>query len=638
MNPFVSYLALLGKLILLIGVCLNSVAIYLRIHKSFPYFPFATFSILPFFLIYKIISAWGKNSSLEFIYLAILILINLFFLSQLIREKNELNKILRFTLKIIRSHRSFIYLLIGIFVFFCFRGLYLEYPGDAIVYLQRVGLANQDTDLNLNSLWQYQSTNVFFSSFEQWLVGTDKWLRDQLTIIAAINAVILCAVTYRLAFWSTQKQRNSLIAVLLSLAFYGNLQINFYLYKILQSATLAMIVYLEILPIIYDFLVTPKNCDVHDKNKIFNLLFLILALWICLDCHQEKLLYVFSILMSASALMTIKSIMERQKPTFVMVGLLCLTLILSLALFLRDKNFIYLDAQLVDRWFSIGDFDFLTYWPNHSSSYLLLDFVSLGLALVVISSAGSRSRYFFIASVTLAPILFFLNPVAVTGLLKLTNSANIYRLAIGGIPWVFLPMACSYLEDKKDIKLNVLPLIFVLLGLLAYTPILGKYPHLLMQTPGYADGKDLTPIIDHLLDYQYEYSEDPLNILSEPYTNSYLMAWPQFNVVSNRWITSNAEQYDPELAYLFSEQISAHEISEKLRSEDYEFVILNLRESLNYQSWLGRMTNHWSPWVIQEHRELFSGKSLYRYLRSHPEEYSLMLIRNGFHVYHKNNQ
>jgi hypothetical protein len=636
MNPVVSYLDLVGKLLLLLGISLNSIAILQKSQKGFPDFSFTIFSLFPFFLVYKIVTALGKGSLSGWLYLGVAIALNIIFLSQFLNKNNRLNELLKFLLKIVRTHHWFIIILTGIFIFVCSREIYLEYPSDAVIYFQRVGIANQDAPINFGSLWNYDALNTFFFSFQQWLVGSDSWFRDQLTLIAAISVSLLCIATYRLAFWCTQSTTNSIIAVCLSLAFYGNLQINFYLYKILQGATLAMIVYLESIPILWRFLSAEKIDDSLSRKRVYEIGFLAAAFWICLDCHQEKILYFFAILFSFSMLTVIKTSLDRKKPPRSIVFIFTAISAISLILFFLPKAPVSIHPPLIARWFLIGEIDVFTFWPvPPNSAYILLDMVCLGLIFLLFTVADVHSKYFFMAAIAFSPLLFFLNPIIISGLLKLTYSQNIYRLMLGGIPWIFLPISCHYLSQKKGLNLRYLPVLFLLLGFLAYSPIFGKYPHLFMQVPGYANGKDLTPVIDHLLEYSYEHNNQDLKILGEPYTNSYLTAWPQFRVQSNRWLDSNPELYGPGLSYVFSNAISEEEIAAILVQEQYEFIVLNRRDNLDYQSWLGRMTAHWPPTIIQDHRTLFSGDALNQYLLNHPDEYQQILIRNDFHVYHR---
>jgi hypothetical protein len=635
MDPIASYLELAGKLLLLIGIAANSIIFLHRVQKAFPEFPFTVVAVFPFFFSYKVMTALGKGSLSGIFYLWIAIALNIVLLIQLFRKDIRHRYFLDPLLKIFRSHYWFVAILIALFAFFSIREIYLEYPSDAVIYFQRVGLANQDTAIDFSSLWRYDSTKTFFFSFQRWLVGSDPWFRDQLTLVGAINACLLCVATYRLTFWCTQSIVSSMIAVFLSLAFYGNLQINFYLYKILQGATLAMIIYLESIPILWRFLWTNRTHDFF-RSRVYEVIALAAAFWICLDCHQEKVLYFFAIIFSVSSLALIKSLLNKKKPPLLIGFSFLVISTVSLILFFSPNQPIHIYSSLVTQWLSIGDINIFTYWPiPHNSSYVLLDFVCLGLILIVFTAEDINSKYFLVAAIAAAPLLCFLNPVIITGLLKFTNSLNIYRLMTGGIPWIFLPVACHYLSRYKNINLTYFPILFVLMGFLAYAPIFGKYPHLFMQLPGYATGKDLTPVVDHLLEYSYKHNETNLMILSEPYTNSYLRAWPQFQVLSNRWLSSDPELYDADLAYLFSAQISDDKISKILSQEQYDFVILNRRDNLVYQSWLGKITAHWSPYILQEHRALFSGDSLNQYLLNHPEEYQQILIRNDFHIYQR---
>jgi len=633
MNAWISWINLTGKLFLLGGVTLNTVLLSERIRGKFSYFPILIYSIIPFFILFKVISVFGKESLASSFYTLTALALNFCLLRSLKRKENVFS-LRRSLITTVRSHTSLIYVLVGLFTFFCLRGLYLEYPGDAIIYFQRVGQANQDSAAALTSLWKYNSTNTFFASFQQWLAGSDVLFREKLTLIAAISACLLCIATYWLTFWCTKSKASSIIAIFLSLAFYGNLQISFYLYKILQGATLAMIAYVEILPILYQFLLTPQMRDLWSHKKLYEFSSLILACWICLDSHQEKLLYVFAILLSASSLIVVKLILQKRRPPPIITTAVIIVIAVSIYYFFLNKGMKELNPILVTQWLSIGSIDLFSYWPSlRNSSYILLDLVCLGIIFAILSSAKVQSKQFFMAAVALSPSFLFLNPIIITGLLKLTNSLNIYRLMVGGIPWVFLPMACNFLEKQKNIKLKYLLGIFLFLGLMAYPPIFGKFPHLLTTVPDYANGRDLSPVVEHLLSYSEETQNRQLTVLSEPYTNSYLQAWPVFEVESNRWLVTDAELYDPELAYLFSAEISEKEVANLLSQKRYEIIVLNRRHDLSYQSWLASLTFHWSPDIIQSHQALFSGENLHQYLENHPSEYTKVLNVNGFQIY-----
>ncbi|NEQ45400.1 MAG: hypothetical protein F6K00_18425 [Leptolyngbya sp. SIOISBB] len=204
--------------------------------KGLP-FPLFLVASLPFFIAYKVAIALGQGSILNVLYTAIPLLSCIIFFALIIRHSAGLKTVLCQYTDLLKKHQIFVCLLVSILIFFCLRGLYLEYPGDAIVYLQRVGQANQDGSVNLGSLWRYNSSNTFFSSLQQWLVGNDDLLRAKLRLIAAISTCILGLATYRLSLWNVRHTVSGILAVFLCLGFYGNLQISFFLYKILQGAT-----------------------------------------------------------------------------------------------------------------------------------------------------------------------------------------------------------------------------------------------------------------------------------------------------------------------------------------------------------------------------------------------------------------
>lgn len=603
--------------------------------KGLPFPLFLTAS-LPFFAAYKIAIALGKGSTLQVSYTAIALLSSVGLSAVAIQSFGSLKNVIYPYRDLFKQHRVFVYLLIGIFIFFCVRGLYLEYPGDAIAYLQRIGQANQDGAMSLQSLWTYSSVNTFFSSLQQWLVGSDYELRTKLRLIAALSACILCLATYRLALWCTQHKPSSILAVLLFLGFYGNLQISFFLYKILQGATLAMIVYLEIIPYFYSFLSNTQFRQLFTARKSSELLVMALATWVCLDCHKEKVFYLFAITLSYVFFAILMHIRQKKRPPIFSVFIFLLLAAFLIRLFALDRPPLpgYY-SPLVKTWFLIGNHHVFTYWPiEANSSLLFLEFIVIALAIMLLSSYRPDSKEFFMAAIAIAPFLLFINPIVVTGLIKIASPNNLYRLMIGGLPWVFLPLACHTLQREHSIKLRYLPILFAFFGLFAYAPIYGKLPHLLNRVPTYADGRDLTPAIEYLLDESKQSEDASLSVMAPPYVNSYLAAWPNLTVSSDRWINNDVNIYGPDLAYFYSSEITADEITGVISNQGFDVIVIDRRDDLNYQSWLGRMTQHWAPDLIPTQQALFAGNSLRDYLENQPQPlFEKTLEQHGFQVY-----
>ncbi|MEM6432704.1 MAG: hypothetical protein AAF773_02435 [Cyanobacteria bacterium P01_D01_bin.115] len=637
MSIFISWLDLILKLGLLTGAFLGSFAYLEKVRNKQFSWPLITAFSLPFFLSYKIMDMLGQESRAGTAYLAIVVFCNFFLWVQFWRKKSNLQDFGRPISEAFSAHQLFLRMILGLFIIFCLRGLYLEYPGDAIIYFQRVGQANQDSGIiNIASFWQYDANQTFFSSFQQWLVGSDALMRDKLTVVAAVSACLLCTATYRLCLWFSSNRRSAAIATLLGIAFYGNLQISFYLYKILQGATLAMVVYLEAIPLLHPILLTSTFKDLFSSRRICIFVLFTGAIWVCLDCHQEKILYIFAVVLSTSSLTMLKAFSKKSRPPLFTLITFLATIGGLLLLFFNQKPPLNVSPLVITSWLSIGQTTLFTYWPSSpNASYLLLDLISLGLSLIILSVAPGQSKLFYLATVTLAPCFFFVNPIAITGLLKITSPYNIYRLMLGGLPWIFLPVTCDFLSNKQGIKLGYLPGIFLILGLFAYPPIYGKLPHLSARVPTYADGSDLSSVIQHLLLLRQEAGDRSINVLSTPYVNSYLAAWPALTVASSRWLSNDPEVYGEDLAYLFSSNISDTEVAQILSGPAYDVVVLDARENLVYSSWLGRMTTHWPADLIQTQRAFFNGGVLHEYLSQHPEKYVNILNENGFQVYQK---
>ncbi|MEM9116374.1 MAG: hypothetical protein AAGD09_00660 [Cyanobacteria bacterium P01_F01_bin.56] len=608
--------------------------------KSLP-LPLFFIASLPFFLPYKIAIALGKGSILNELYTAIALLGFAVLLILAIRRPILGKSTLYQYGNLFRQHRIFSCLLILIFIFFCMRGLYLEYPGDAITYLERVGQANQDSPVNISSLWNYNSTINFFSSLQQWLVGTDYLLRAKLRFIAAFSACMLCVSTYRLSLWTVRRHQTiGVLTVLLFLGFYGNLQISFFLYKILQGATLAMIIYLEIIPIVYSFLSNIFSSKLFSSVKLFELCLITLATWLCLDCHKEKVFYLFAIIYSYVFLQTTAYSLNKRRPPVLIILIFLLIFAYIIVLFVSGKPPIYPLPPLTHEWFSVSQYTVFSYWPSPpNSSLILLDLMIFGLAIILITNYSVQSKYFFMAAIAIAPFLFFLNPIVMTGFIKLTNPVNLYRLMIGGLPWIFLPLACYVLQRDKAVNLFYVPVVFIFLGLLAYAPIYGKLPHLLNRVPSYANGQDLAPVVNHLLEVSNRQDRVSLNIMATPYVNAYLAAWQNFSVNSSRWISNDLAVYGPagaELAYFYSSDITDNEITETINAKDLDVIIIDHRDELSYWSWLGRMTQHWSPDLISSQQILFAGHSLRSYLENQPQLiFEKTFEKNGFQIYQR---
>ena len=397
-----------------------------------------------------------------------------------------------------------------------------------------------------------------------------------------------------------------------------------------------MIAYLEAVPLLHPILLTSTFKDLFSSRKICIFVLFTGAIWVCLDCHQEKIFYIFSVVLSTSSLTMLKAFSKKSRPPlFTLIAFLA-TVGGLLLLFFNQKPPLNVSPLVITSWLSIGQTTLFTYWPSSpNASYLLLDLISLGLAILILNATPGQSKLFYLATVTLAPCFFFVNPIAITGLLKITSPYNIYRLMLGGLPWIFLPVICDFRSNKREIKLGYLPGIFLILGLFAYPPIYGKLPHLFARVPTYADGSDLSPVIQHLLPLSQEAGNRSINVLSTPYVNSYLAAWPALTVASSRWLSNDPEVYGENLAYLFSSNISDTEVAQILSGPAYDVVVLDARENLVYSSWLGRMTTHWPADLIQTQRAFFNGGVLHEYLSQHPEKYVNILNENGFQVYQK---
>lgn len=635
---FLSWLPAIAKLLGLCFLFLLFVVFSKKVEKDLEYpIPYFLLAFLPFFLLYEILFAAKQETLVPSGYTLVFSTGLILALLLVLRKNNAVSRIRIELINLLGNHKLFFAFLSILFVVLIFRGIYLEYPGDPIIYFQRIGQANQNGVAFSGSVWRYSSIYTFFGSFQQWIVGTDFLLREKLNLIAAINACVLCLANYRLALWCTQSKKLSVLATLLFLAFYGNLQISFLLYKNLQGATLAMIIYLEIIPILYSVLTTQNFARFFTYKKSIDLLLLGLGVWICLDCHKEKVFYLFAVSVSFALVALIKGISSKRRIPFLVPFVALFFLGFQLWSFLSDRAPSNPFPPLATLWTTVGNYDVFSYWPTpFNSSYLLLDLVSFGLILVVLQIADLRSRSFFIGAVALSPSLMFLNSIAVTGLIKLTATENIYRLMIAGLPWIFLPMACLVLSREKGIRIGYLPWLFLLLGFLAYPPIYGKVPHFFVSVPEYADGRDLSPIIKQLLKENQDAPTGSLSVLSTPYVNSYLAAWPVFTVQTGRWIYNNTDLYGRDLPYLFSSEITAEEIAANLVARDIDIVILDKRQGISYASWMGWMTGHWPPDLIQNQIALFAGESLYRYLEQNTEHSFVKVIdQNGFLAYRK---
>lgn len=636
MHQYLTWLEFGAKLCLFILVAFNLLLFTTRNNSKIISTPFITYLVSPFFFSYKITEALGRGSINHTCYLTIAILLNIYFVVISFRTFSKKSlKVLRKTFaEKIKAHSGIVVTVLFIFIFFYMRGLYLEYPGDAIVYFQRVGQSNQDSVANLSSLWNYDAQDTFFSSLQQWFTGSDSLLRSKLRFIAAINSCALCFSTYKTAYWCTQNKKSSVIAVFLSLSFYGNLQISFYLYKILQGATLAMIVYLEALPLMQLLLISHYK-DIAVPSTPSRITWFLISLWIMRDCHQEKVLYIFSALSCTSIFIVFKSYVSRRKPpTFSTLSSL-VTIVLTLLLFLSDKQTSEpLPNYLVSQWLSLRSIEVMTYWPAPpNSAYLLIDIFSLGLVAIVIMNSDTKSKNFFMATVALSPCFLFLNPIAITGFLKLTISGNLYRVMLAGLPWIFLPLACNFLQDFYNIEINKLPLLMLCLGLISYPPIYGKLPHVLTPVPHHADGRNLSPIVEYLLQHASIEPADSIKILADPYVNSYLAAWPQFQVASNRWLRSDPNLYNRILSEILGSEISKADLATRIENENYQAIIINKSENNLYESWLGKVTSHWPPDLLRSHRSLFSAEKLKLCLEQNPEYYLPSFKENGFFVY-----
>ncbi|MEM6517816.1 MAG: hypothetical protein AAF722_00630 [Cyanobacteria bacterium P01_C01_bin.70] len=636
MNSLLSWLDLIIKLFLLGIFGVGAWSLFHSFRQRVLVSPIAIATLSPFFITYKIAAAAGQGGSLDTIYLilagSLLILLGLFY----IYNFSKINQIFQQDFTSLKEHRLLLWCGAGIILFLWIRGLYLEYPGDAVIYLQRIGLANQDAPANISSLWQYQPADTFTNSFQHWLVGTDALMREKLGLVAALSAGMLCFATYRLSLWCTPSQPIAVLSVLLFLGFYGNLQISFFLYKILQGATLALIAYLEILPSYWDSLTQSTLKHFRHPSKIAKFLIVITGVWICLDCHQEKILYLIAITFSYIFFSILKNCLQRKPLAFLAITAFSLITVLLLWLSLSDRPPVSINSPSIHFWATVGESPLFIYWPNQpNSSFMLLDMMCMVLAVLILSQTSVSSKLFFMGTIAIAPIFFFINPVAVTALIKLTHPNNLYRIMIGGLPWIFLPLVCHFLYRQQRLKIQFFPIVFVALGFLAYSPVYGKFSHLLRPIPPYADGRDLSPVVEQLLETSYQHGDRPLNILAPPYVNTYLAAWPQFTLQSNRWLDDNFETRGPDLAYFFGTVINDIELAEML-APNFDTIVLDRRDWLSYQSWLGEVTKHWAPDLIQTQRALFAGNNLRNYLENTSDpNFKKTLEVNSFEVYQK---
>ena len=638
MHFFISWLDLIVKLVLLWVYCAGLYLNWPRISSHIHLLPLFSMAALPFFILYKLAIAFGRGTILNGLYTVIALSVCIVFTTLAICNSSSPKQAIYSGATTLKQHRIFSCLLAGIFIFFCLRGLYLEYPGDAVIYLQRIGLANQDAPVNIRSLWNYSAVDTFFSSFQQWLVGNDYLMRSKLRFIAALSACLLCLATYRLALWCTRNKTRSMLAVLLFLGFYGNLQISFFLYKILQGATFAMVVYLEAIPILYELLSTARFRNLLTLPKIVQLSAIALAIWMCVDCHKEKTLYFFAISFSYTFFVMLKTAFQRKCAS----GLI-ITLFLAISVFLIALCFSGIAphsgySPLITPWFAIGNQTLSTYWPAApNSSLILLDFMVLGLAILLLTSSHANSKEFFMGAIASAPIFIFVNPIAITGLLTLTSPNNLYRIVIGGLPWIFLPLACRIFQQETAIKMSYLPILLVLLGGLSYAPFYGKLPHLLNRVPSYADGSDLAPVIEHLLAASDEAQGNQLfNVLAPPYVSSYLAVWPRFLLSSSRWLNNDAEANGPNIAYVYGQEITQAEIAGTVPYATFDAIVMDRRDDLKYQSWLGQQTQHWAPNLIASQQAFLAGWPLQNYLENQPQAFfEKTLEENGFQVYQK---
>ena len=278
------------RLLLFVGAASGVTLFGWRVHRTLRVrflYPALSLAILPFFLSFKVTEVLGKGSWNSLVYsLLSLLLIGIAGSFVLIGKlRLQSHKVLT----TLSTHKVFLCLLAILFIFFLWRGLYLEYPGDGISYFQDVGLANQDSKAALAHLWTYNGSQTFFSSLQQWLTGSGPAMREHLVLVATVNRCLLLLATYRTAYWVIRNRTMALVAALLSLGYYGTLQIILYLYKDLQGVTLAMVTYLEAIPLLFAILMQQQ------RPRWQALLAIQPLFWIMLDNHQEKLLYVITV-------------------------------------------------------------------------------------------------------------------------------------------------------------------------------------------------------------------------------------------------------------------------------------------------------------------------------------------------------
>jgi hypothetical protein len=600
-------------------------------------YPFISFAFLPFFLGFKGLEVLGKQSFSPVLYnylsLALIVFLVLAFLSK------RINAIIRKSAKILWDHKIFLLVIFFLFLFFILQGTYLEYPADPVTYLGRIGLSNQDTDSNWSALWKHNTNSTFFNSFQQWLVGSGPSLRYKLDVLVAFTKCLVLIAVYKATYALSRRKDLGVYAALLMLGYHGNQEISELLYKDLNGAILGWINYSELMPILgitYTFrlrLLTPRILA-----YLLSYIFVILVMM--QDSHRQMILFIIVLVFGVGFWHLLKPKIHKMRVSHLYLICSLLLLIPFIYLFLSDREFIaygnhQLPAYLHEAYGYWRNQVLLFYWPNEpNSSFNLLDYTSIFLAIILLLNTKANSVNFFLAAANLSAYVVFFNPLVTSGLLKIVLVDAFHRIMHTGQPWLFLPLACQYLSREFKLKLDDLVKVVLVLSLVPIKPIYGKVIHLLNLIPTYADGRDLQPIVTHLfnsgsISQDRSQPDQKVQILADPYVNSYLGSWPQLGVLSPRELHMTPGH---SLYYIFNLERNFREIEQFLIEFPVDYLILNDRQ-ITYTSWIGQHIQHWPADFLATLPQRFPDEKLKEYITLHPEQFELELERNGFLLY-----
>ncbi len=519
------------------------------------------------------------------------------------------------------------FLIVGVFIVGAiYVGPYLEFPSDPVEHLYRIQA--WDKALWMNYSGYHPASDRFAYFIQHWLLQSSALSLGNRTGLALLSPLLQGMLFWQFVRLTSLLTKSTVLGWLggvISLGYFGYSGISFYRYTVLSGALLAYIVFLD------GFILIVGS---FSKEEWRYLLLLPPLLLFCWSNHpQETLLQLSAIACICSTLFvfryrTISPGFRRMMGFSSLFGGAIAAVICLQNPVLSSNTPEHQSHTLVAIYNLFG-------WQiqYHNLGMLhqmigVFGWFSMTSALLMLLLNRPDRTLDLMAGLCVWPIIFLLNPLSISLLLRFVDVEVYHRLLYGSLFWIFpillMQKLYSYLFECSSPSFKMVskiknflvlkpslgrlilyaPIIFlILLSFIPKAPVYGKMRHVLLRVKDpRLDGRNLQKTIAYLRDRAPQTCLDPdaqktlasrSYILSDSYVNTYLQVTGYFYAATNRRESPGYESPYTGLNVFADRQMDYYTFRDLIKTHNICYVILYLQTG-NLYSWMGDVVRHWS--------------------------------------------